>query len=209
MSTYQIEKNAQDINDTVLTNIIKMLTARDLLVFDKQQANIEKILSIKNEEKVYQIKLDNAYKGTTDKVLIVKLIPHKITGVNKSFGASEFLAEYKDKPKFIVAEEIGKKVAQQISKIYANTEIFLQEELMINVIDHDIVPQHILLSPEDGDNVLEKYNVKRREMPKMYNSDPIARYYNMQPGDVCKIIRPSTRCGQYTTYRRVIKGNLV
>lgn len=208
MSTYQIEKNANNINDTLLINIIKMLTEREYLDKDKLDANIKKILATKHDDKIYIVDLIKPYRGTLHKTLAVKIIFQKITGINKSFGAPEFLSTYKDTPKIIIVEEIGKKVAQHISKNAPNTEIFLQEELMINIIDHEIVPKHILLSQEDRDMVLNKYNVKKKEMPKIYNSDPIARYYNMQPGDICKIIRPSTRCGQYPTYRLVIKASI-
>lgn len=204
MSFFQIEKNNSAITDTLLTNVIKMLTARDLI--KDENGTINKVLAKKSDDNNYSIPLDRNYGTSKQKTFMVKIIPHKITGVNKSYGASEFLSTYKDYGKLLIVEDIGLKIAQQIIKNNVDTEIFKRDDLMINLIDHEIVPHHEVLSPEESANFYEIFNVTKKQMPKMLNTEPVARYYNMQPNDICRITRPSARSCSYTTYRLVTKG---
>ena len=39
-------------------------------------------------------------------------------------------------------------------------ELFEQEELLVNITEHNLVPKHILLSKEQKTDVLKKYRVK-------------------------------------------------
>jgi len=199
---FHVEKNTDDIRITVLTNVVKMLTERNLLKKDSLKKNIEKLTTIVSDEMVYTITDVNKNK------IAVKILPQKITAVNKATGILDFLNNFKDNKKIIIIKEISKKAHQFILNNYSNTEIFLEEELMINIIDHILVPQHILLSNDEAKYVLEKYNAKKKDMPKIYSTDPIARYYDMKPGNICRIIRPSETAGFSPSYRLVIKGSI-
>lgn len=203
MSFFQIEKHPTAVLDTVLTNVVKMLTARKLLDENNLESNVKKITSIKNDDNLFTIVLDTLYGTSKQKNFLVKYIPYKIAGINKSYGAQEFLNMYKENAKILIVKEIGGKVGQQIAKNYPNTEIFLEEDLMINIIDHEIIPTHEVLSPEETETFFQKFNVTKKGMPKMFTTDPIAKYYNMPVGAICRIIRPSERSGEYVTYRIV------
>ena len=204
MSFFQIEKNQSAVARIVITNIVKMLSARGLI--RNESATIQKVLTTRSDDGVYPIQLDVLYGTSKQKIFMVKLIPHKITGINKSYGASDFLNTYKEHGKFLIVEDVGLKIAQQIIKGSPNTEIFKEEELMINLIDHEIVPTHRVLSEEEARDFYEKFNLTKKQMPRILNTEPVARYYNMQPGDICHITRPSSRAGSYSCYRLVTKG---
>ena len=47
------------------------------------------------------------------------------------------------------------------------------------------------------------YKLKKVEMPKMFSTDPVARYYNLKENDIIRIIRPSITSG-YTVFYRII-----
>ena len=78
---------------------------------------------------------------------------------------------------------------------------------MINLVEHDLVPQHEILSQSDAVKVLNKYNCIKRNLPRIISIDPVAKYYNMKPGDICRIIRPSKTSGFVPFYRLVIKSS--
>lgn len=83
-------------------------------------------------------------------------------------------------------------------------EDFLESEMFLNITEHELVPQHILLSPEEKEELFSKYRLKENQLMKILSSDPIARYYGFKRGQVIKIIRKSDTAGRYVTHRVVV-----
>lgn len=79
---------------------------------------------------------------------------------------------------------------------HARVECFTLEELETNITHHELVPKHVLLSREEKTALLESQRLKVMQLPRIKQSDPVARYLGLLPGDVVKIIR---REGQYPT----------
>ena len=91
-------------------------------------------------------------------------------------------------------EEIGRNI---------EVELFNELELQYDPTLHDLVPKHIILTKEEKKNVLQQFNLTLSQLPKLSNTDVIARYYNMKNGDLIKIIRTSPSAGKCITYRAV------
>lgn len=206
-----IEKNSETTKNTILTNLIKMLTGRKLLNEENLLKNIELIKKNQYNDFFYKIELDNLEPRTNSKQFYVIIFHQKITSLSKSSGITDFLNQYKTFPKIIIASNISTKIIYSIKsdQTYPNTEIFLEKELMINIVDHISVPNHILLSENELKAVIESYHAKRREIPEILVTDSIARYYNAKIGQMFRIIRPSETSGYAPYYRLVIKGNII
>ena len=201
LKLFQLEKNYDEIRITVMTNVVKMLTERGIIKKEHMDKKIDEIKKVQSDDQTYQIKTDK------DTYAVV-YVPQKITSINKSYGVIDFLNTFKSSPKFVIVKEISKKIEQHILTNYPNTEIFMEKDLMINLVDHDLVPKHELLTPEEAETFYEKYNCKKRNMPKLLSGDPVAKYYNMKPGNIVRIIRPSEKTGEIISYRLVVKGSI-
>ena len=68
-------------------------------------------------------------------------------------------------------------------------EIFRKAELSFNVTKHRLVPPHRLLSPAERARVLAELGCKAAQLPKLRESDRVARYYGWTSGAVVRIDR--------------------
>lgn len=83
-------------------------------------------------------------------------------------------------------------------------EDFLESEMLINITEHELVPQHILLTTEEKEELFSRYRLEENQLMKMLTTDPVARYYGYKRGQVIKIIRNSETAGRYVTHRLVV-----
>ncbi len=82
----------------------------------------------------------------------------------------------------------------------------MPKAVKFSIFDHELVPQHILLSREEAEEVLKTYRIKPYQLPYIKESDPAVRAIGAKPGDVVKIVRKSPTAGIAIAYRYVVEG---
>jgi DNA-directed RNA polymerase I, II, and III subunit RPABC1 len=142
-----------------------------------------------------------------DKKFGIKFVSNFLTTIKKEASIENFLEKNSDVHKFVIINRLSDRAIKQVLE-HKNTEVFTMDELLIVVIDHYLVPQHILLSPEEKENYLTTFNHQIRDMKKILLNDPIAKFYGAKVGDMFKIIRPSITAGKDIDYRIVIPGEI-
>ncbi len=85
------------------------------------------------------------------------------------------------------------------------------ENISFNVLKHDLVPEHHLLSEEEADNILKEMGMTRDQLPKIRNNDAGIRVLEtihgpIAEGRVVKIVRKSETAQEFVAYRLVTKG---
>jgi len=74
----------------------------------------------------------------------------------------------------------------------------------IDVMSHELVPLHEVLSETEGEDVLKGFNLKKDQLPKILITDPCAKRISAKVGDIIKITRESPTAGLSEFYRVVV-----
>lgn len=79
----------------------------------------------------------------------------------------------------------------------------------VNVMLHDLVPEHALLSEKEAQELLEELKITPDQLPKIRKDDPVIKILEMVHGPVLeghivKITRKSDSAGVSVVYRTVV-----
>ena len=197
-SIFKAEYNDDEKKNIMFENIAKMIYNRNIVTTNSEIENDFK----KNFDN------DTTNYKTKDIKIAVKFLLRRITTIRKVEDIEDFLSKYKDYYKFIIVSKITPKVYKQFLE-YPNLEVFFDDDFLINKVDNIFVPKHIVLTPEEQQQLKDEYGFNRNEIGKIKQSDPIARYYNLKPGEIIAIERASRTSGISMYYRICIPASLL
>ena len=200
ITIFQSTKTAQEIRDIVLKNTVKMLIARKKLNEEPVDSKRNELVPLNNEDDTYSI---NDLEGNQ---IIIKVSDQKITSISKQSPMSDFLNKYAKEHKIIIVKGISTKAAQHITSNFTNADVFIEHQMMINLIDHIYAARYEKLEHDTEEFITfrEKYQCKKRNIPKLLATDASARYYGLKVGDIVRVIRPSETTGEAPYYRLVV-----
>lgn len=196
---FQVEYNEQDKKYVIMKNISKMIVKRN--IYDNDEIIYNDFMKNFDHDIAY-------FNDNTNVKIAIKFLFRKINTIRKIEDIEDFLTNYAHYHKFIIVSNISSKALSQILN-YENTEVFQENDLMINIVDNILVPEHFILTDSEKEQFYLEFNLKKKEMGKILSSDPIARYYGMKPGDIVKIIRPSISSGDSIYYRICILNKIL
>jgi DNA-directed RNA polymerase subunit H len=75
---------------------------------------------------------------------------------------------------------------------------------MVDVSQHELVPDHSVLDEAELEGVLEEYDIKKTDLPKIKRADP-ALPDEAAVGDVIRIERDSRTTETAVVYRLVVE----
>jgi len=192
-----LEYTAAEKTQIILLNISKMLKDRRLIKDHNDFFNnIKKIGD--------NLEVSTNYES---KAFAIKIIYNSITTIKDSNDIDSFLDKYAKYNKYIVITSLSKKAYKQLEE-YPLTQVFQEIDLMVNILEHDLQPKFRLLTKTEVDEYFKAFENKKREMPRILDSDPVARYFGAKTGDILEIIRPSITTIEAVTYRIVVQGTL-
>ena len=78
---------------------------------------------------------------------------------------------------------------------------------MVDVSNHKLVPDHTVLDEAELEGVLEEYQIRKTDLPKIKRTDPALRDLDtdVEEGEVIKITRDSRTTDEAVVYRLVVE----
>ncbi|MHA1263799.1 MAG: DNA-directed RNA polymerase subunit H [Candidatus Helarchaeota archaeon] len=100
----------------------------------------------------------------------------------------------------------GKVTRSALNELEEKGIEFIPSDLVsMDILEHEYVPKHEILSDEEKVKLLEQLQVPETSLPGILKSDPVVRVIGAEEGDVIKITRKSETAGETIVYRIVVK----
>jgi DNA-directed RNA polymerase subunit H (RpoH/RPB5) len=150
---------------------------------------------------------DNTRKKIYVKFYINKLIkPQNIYDIVEDLFHIETILEKKDDLMIIIKDEPNDTMIENIKDIWVSENIYVSllniKRLQFNILKHCLVPKHTLLSLDEKEAFMKKYNIMdKTQIPDISFFSPVSLVLGIRPGDVVKIVRSSRTAIQADFYR--------
>lgn len=191
-----IKYSENEITEILLKNTLLMLEERGIFKKKDHKKNLKNLYN--------QIKDDMLFNLSDNKTKVgIRIVKYKVTSITKVEGIDQFLNDKTYNERIIIFKEMNQKTFKQLIS-YKNTQPFWEKDLMMNIIDHNYVPKHYVLTEEEKIEFIKSYQITRDTLPKIKLYDAISRYYNMKVGDIVQITRKNILSGEELFYRVVV-----
>lgn len=185
-----MELNDNEIKQIALTNCLKMIERRGLI---KNHIDIYKKLNMDENEFNF------------DKFNII-YINQKINSITNKSDLDNFFSSNVDKLRIALIKKPENKVFTQSYKDYPNSQVFRIYEMLEDIIEKDIIPEHQLLNEKEKTEFLK--NITLKELSVINKYDMMSRYFNAKEDDIFRILRPNPTTGLSVFYRKVGKSKI-
>lgn len=169
-------------------------------------AMIQQQTSEKHQLDMLLTKQDNTKKVYVKFHLGKTLKPQNIYEYIDDLFTLEEILQKKDDLIIIMKEEPNETLIKTLKNIFSQDGVFVNvfniRRLQYNILEHTLVPKHILLTKQDADEVKKQYYISDdSQLPDINRFSPVAQAIGMRPGDLCRIIRPSKTAIETIFYR--------
>lgn len=180
------------------------VTLKEMLTDQKQDISL--LNSISNEElEIIHRQSDNIFQiFANDYLKIIYYLNTKF-----KFADLKKYIQSKDNEKvtdliIIFKEKINSFNPKNIEEFNnINLQTFVIKELLFNISKHSLVPKHeVVKDPVEISKLVEHYNLKSKlQFPIILKTDPMAKYLNVQSGELVRVTRISPSSGESMLYR--------
>ncbi len=186
--------------------ILEILKMREFDVSEYDNFTVEELHGmIQNQQ------LDLLVSGKSKQVYVKyniakSLRPNNIYDYIEDLFNIENTLNKKDDLIIINKDEPNETLLNTIKDIWLKDNIYISiiniERLQYNILNHELVPKHTILSLEEKNQLKEKFNINNDDMlPNISYFSPVSQVLGIRPGDICKIDRNSKTAIDSTFYR--------
>ena len=141
------------------------------------------------------------------KYYVTKLIkPQNIYDIVEDLFHLESILEKKDDLMIVIKDEPNDTLLENIKDIWTTDKIYISlvniKRLQFNILKHTLVPKHTILSDDEKELFMKKYNIlDNSQIPDISYFSPVSIVIGLRPNDVVKIERASRTSIRADFYR--------
>lgn len=189
-------------------NILNILKYRGYDISTHENFTINEINILNNNEQLDMLLKNNI----TNKKVYVKYYLNKLlksqtiySFIEDLFNIDEVLTKNDDLI-IIIKDEPNENLNQIIRDIWMEDEYYISilniKRLQYNILEHSLVPKHIILSNEEATIFRKKYNIiNDSQIADISYFSPVSLVLGIRPNDIVKIIRNSKTSIESNFYR--------
>jgi DNA-directed RNA polymerase subunit H (RpoH/RPB5) len=210
LSTASAAKEDKEQSSSVITAIFKsrvvllnLLKRQGFLVDNYEGAGTHEIHTMKGHDQLDML-ITNGTEGRSKRVIYIKyavtqkLMQRDIHNIVEDLFVLDQALETPENDTLIIVTKysVNDAIVQLLNQLWVQFRyfivIFTLDQLQFNILEHQYVPKHEILTEEQADGVLRRYNVTSTDqLPNISRYDPVAQAIGIRPGQICKITRPS------------------
>ena len=195
-------------------NVLELMEKQEYNIEDYSNFSINEVNSMKSNNQLDMLLEKKEEDSTTkrkNKIYIRYYLGKSIRPANLQemiddlFNLEEILK--KDDTLFIIIkDEINETLTNELKHIWERDGIFIVIEsikrLQFNILNHTLVPKHIVIPETEVIEIMKKYNITNKiQFPDISRFDPVSKAIGLRPGQVCKITRFSKTAIETFYYR--------
>lgn len=179
--------NIEEYESFSISEVSSMLNSKQLDMFlEKSESNTSFTTS---SDRIYICYSQYPRLSTND-------IENTIQDLYRTIGEFPSKLTNKDTLLFVVRDDPNDTLTETLKHIWETegVHIIVQsiKRLQFNILEHTLVPLHRILSEEETNHIMKKYNIENiNQFPEISRFDPVSIAIGIKPNEVCEIQRPS------------------
>ena len=186
------------------TIVLQLMKKQGYIVDDYSNFSVNEVNSMKQNNQLdmlLEMKEEDPVTKRRNKIYIKYYLAKTIRQVNIQdmiddlFNLEQILT--KDDTLFIITkDDMNDTLIADLKHFWETDGIFIViqsiKRLQFNILNHNLVPEHRVMSELEVVDVMKKYNIADKTLfPDISRFDPVAQVIGLRPGKVCHILRPS------------------
>ena len=202
------------LTDTIYKSrkfLLEILLEQGYVVEDYINFSVHEIYAlIQNKQLDLLVERKNPDKKIYIKYHLAKTLrPNNIDEYIEDLYNLESILNKNDDIIIIINDEPNETLIKYVTDIWEQDKIFIRiiniRRLQFNILKHELVPKHTILTEPEVEEFKKQYNIKEnllnKQLPDISRFSPVSLVIGIRPGEICKIDRNSKTAISSIFYR--------
>ena len=102
--------------------------------------------------------------------------------------------------------DLVKRLIEEVSEEKLRAHVMTYMGVGNKILTHQWVPKHRIMSDDEVEKLLQAQGIKKNQLPKILDNDPVSMLIGARPGNVLEVTRVRETVGENKYYRVVVRS---